>query len=78
MAPYHRADIGATYTPRQKAGKSRPGQWVFSIYNLYNRKNPYFIYFGSEGSISSNDLSIKAYQVSLFPILPSVAWNFSF
>jgi hypothetical protein len=78
MAPYHRADIGATYTPRNKAGKPRAGQWVFSIYNLYNRKNPYFIYFGSEGSISTNDLSIKAYQVSLFPILPSVAWNFSF
>ena len=78
MAPYHRADIGATYTPRPKSGKARPGQWVFSVYNLYNRKNPYFIYFGNEGSIDTGDLTIKAYQVSLFPILPSVAWNFSF
>ena len=55
--------------------------WTFSIYNIYNRKNPYFIYFaleGDEGTIQEGNLDPKAYQVSIFPIIPSVTWNFSF
>lgn len=78
MPPYHRADFGATHTPRPKKGRVRHGQWVFSVYNLYNRLNPYFIYFGNEGDITEGTLDIQAYQVSLFPILPSVTWNFKF
>ena len=78
MPAYHRADFGATHNPRVKPGKKRRGQWVFSVYNLYNRQNPYFIYFGNEGDIAEGTLDIQAYQVSLFPILPSVTWNFKF
>lgn len=78
MPAYHRADIGATHTPRPKNGRKRHGQWVFSVYNLYNRLNPYFIYFGNEGDIQEGTLDIQAYQISLFPILPSVTWNFKF
>jgi len=82
MEPYHRLDIGATYTPKKK--KRFQSSWNFSIYNIYSRKNPYFIYFalesaeGQEGSIQNGDLTPKAYQVSIFPILPSVTWNFNF
>jgi len=82
MEPYHRLDIGATYTPKKK--KRFQSSWSFSIYNVYSRKNPYFIYFalesaeGQEGSIQNGDLTPKAYQVSIFPILPSVTWNFNF
>ena len=64
--------------PRPKKGKKRYGQWVFSVYNVYNRLNPYFIYFGNEGAIEEGTLDIQAYQISLFPILPSVTWNFKF
>ena len=78
MPAYHRADIGATHTPRPKKDKKRYGQWVFSVYNVYNRLNPYFIYFGNEGAIEEGTLDIQAYQISLFPILPSVTWNFRF
>lgn len=52
--------------------------WVLSVYNVYNRKNPYFIYFENEGNILNGDLKITAKQVSLFPILPSITWNFKF
>ena len=82
MEPYHRLDIGATYTPKKK--KRFQSSWSFSIYNIYSRKNPYFIYFalesteGQEGSIQNGNLTPKAYQVSIFPILPSVTWNFNF
>ena len=78
MPAYHRADFGATLDPRVKPGKKRRGQWVFSVYNLYNRQNPFFIYFNNDGDLSEGTLDIQAYQVSLFPILPSVTWNFTF
>jgi len=80
--PYHRLDIGATYTV--KKNKRFQSSWNFSIYNIYSRKNPYFIYFDLEapenqdGSIQEGNLTPKAYEVSIFPILPSVTWNFNF
>jgi hypothetical protein len=48
--------------------------------NVYNRKNPFFMYFDFEGdgSITEGGITPKAYQVSLFPIIPSVTWNFNF
>lgn len=52
--------------------------WNFAVYNVYNRHNPYFIYFDNEGSIDGGDIKVTAKQVSLFPIIPSVTWNFSF
>jgi len=82
MDPYHRLDLGATYTPKKK--KKFQSSWNFSIYNVYSRKNPYFIYFaletpeGEEGSVQEGNFTPQAYQVSIFPILPSVTWNFNF
>jgi hypothetical protein len=76
-------DISATYTP--KPHKKYKSSWNFSIYNVYNRLNPYFIYLDIEdktpdgsGSIENGGLSPKASQVSLFPIIPSITWNFKF
>ena len=79
MSPYHRMDISATYTPN-KPNKKFNSSWNFSIYNIYNRANPYFIYFDveGEGSLSDGELEPKAFQISLFPIIPSIAWNFNF
>jgi hypothetical protein len=78
MKPYHRIDLSATYTPERKNKKPKrlKGSWVFSVYNAYSRANPYFIYFDQTGSPYDGTLKIQAKQVSLFPILPSVTWNF--
>ncbi|MFN5621926.1 MAG: TonB-dependent receptor [Flavobacteriales bacterium] len=90
MAPYHRADISATWKLQGKSKKTleqsvedkRPKKFSsnlnFSVYNLYNRMNPYFIYFGTDGQLQAGAFQVKAYQVSLFPILPSITWNFEF
>lgn len=91
MAPYHRMDASLTYFPKKtktkydkindvQIAKPRKGtqSWAFSIYNLYNRANPYFIYIDSAGQIENGDFEIQVKQVSLFPILPSVTWNFTF
>lgn len=78
MQAYHRMDLSATYTPKVKPGRKGGQSWVFSIYNLYSRQNPYFLYFDQTGQLSNGDLQVEARQVSLFPILPSVTWNFKF
>lgn len=52
--------------------------WNLSVFNVYNRHNPYILYFANEGSVTSGTLTIKAKQVYLFPILPSITWNFKF
>lgn len=73
MAPYHRMDIGVNFTAEREVFRRKYERtWSFSVYNAYNRKNPYFIYFGYEGAKK------VARQVSLFPILPSVSYNFKF
>lgn len=70
MKAYHRMDFSATYTPTPKKQRKLQSYWVFSIYNLYSRLNPYFIYFDQAGSPVTGDLKVEARQVSLFPILP--------
>ncbi|MFI5203644.1 MAG: carboxypeptidase-like regulatory domain-containing protein [Flavobacteriales bacterium] len=76
LPAYHRIDLSATL--HGKEGKKFKSDWVFSVFNAYNRKNPYFLYIDADGDPYDGTLTIKAKQVSLFPILPSVTWNFKF
>jgi TonB dependent receptor/CarboxypepD_reg-like domain/TonB-dependent Receptor Plug Domain len=78
LQPYHRLDLAATYTSPRQETKRMKSSWVFSIYNVYSRLNPYFIYFDQEGSPLDGSLKVEARQVSLFPIIPAVTWNFKF
>ncbi len=91
MPPYNRLDLSANYsTPKykekkdpvtgetEKIKKKFRSKWSFSVYNAYNRANPFFLYFDNEGDFSQGELDVSAKQVSLFPILPSVTWKFSF
>lgn len=71
MAPYHRMDIGVQFT-KKRAKYERT--WEFSIYNLYNRMNPYYYYTEYDSKQKKN----KLMQVSLFPLIPSVTWSFKF
>jgi len=76
MEDYHRIDISATL--KGKENKKFQSSWIFSVYNVYSRLNPYFIYFEDQGSLSQGSLDLRAKQVSLFPIIPSVTWHFKF
>ena len=78
LPAYHRLDFAATYTPIHKRKRKIQGSWVFSVYNVYNRANPYFIYFDQTGSPYNNTLKVEARKVSLFPVIPAVTWNFHF
>ena len=80
IPPYHRLDIAVNWTIK-KTSKFETGL-NFSIYNVYNRKNPFFIYMetATNFDLQNLDFSItnQAYQMSLFPIIPSVMWTFKF
>jgi hypothetical protein len=78
LSPYHRLDFSAVYTPVPKKERKWKGSWVYSIYNVYSRKNPYFYYYAQEGSAFAGTLQVQAKQVSMFPIIPSVTYNFKF
>lgn len=76
MKPYHRMDVSFTYSIKSKFFKENTLN--FSVYNLYNRQNPYLIYFDYDGNITEGQFNAFAKQVTIFPIIPSIAWNFSF
>ena len=78
LPAYHRLDLSATYSPKRNETRNMKSEWVFSIYNVYNRKNPYFIYFDQTGSAYDGTLQVQGKQVSIFPVIPSVTWNFKF
>ena len=78
LPSYHRLDISATYTPVPKKQRKVSSSWNFSIYNAYSRRNPYFFYFDQTGSAFDGSLEVQAKQVSLFPVIPSVTYNFKF
>ncbi|WP_375578762.1 TonB-dependent receptor [Marivirga tractuosa] len=71
MGDYHRLDIGINFIKQKRKGERI---WNISIFNIYNRKNPYF-YFLERNDIEGQ-LSLK--QQSLFPFLPSFSYTFSF
>lgn len=73
--PYNRLDVSAIYHKNRKIfGKVYESEWVFSIYNLYSRRNPYFIVLSTDPVTKAP----KATEVSLLPIIPSVSFNFKF
>jgi hypothetical protein len=72
LPDYHRADVSFIY--KQKKTKKFESSWNFSVYNLYNRANAYFIYFVAD----AQNQRLQAKMVYLFPILPSVSWDFKF
>jgi len=76
MPAYHRMDLGITYTMR-KTNKYE-SYLILSVYNLYNRRNPYYIYFETKGDLKAYELSTSIKQVSLFPIIPALTYRFKF
>jgi hypothetical protein len=74
---YHRLDLGVNFHKQKKHGIRT---WSFSIYNAYNRMNPFFIYQGDESHYEGNEYKWRTVlkQVTIFPIIPSVSYSYSF
>ena len=83
LPAYHRLDAGLIWRFFPKWGES---DLTFSVVNAYDRRNVFFIFlepvFREQQDTGGNAINIptgiKAKQVSLFPILPAITWNFKF
>ncbi|MCH8902918.1 MAG: TonB-dependent receptor [Bacteroidetes bacterium] len=71
MASYHRMDFSAKY--KFLLFKQLDSEMIMGVYNLYNRKNPLYYYFGYD---AFDNKALK--RVSLFPFIPSLSLNFKF
>lgn len=82
LPAYHRMDVSATFSPRKNKNRKWHGHWVFSVYNVYNRQNPFTIYTRTkqdeDGNVIGDGTQKEARLVYLFPILPSITYNFKF
>ncbi|MDR1181526.1 MAG: TonB-dependent receptor [Bacteroidales bacterium] len=76
VPPYHRMDISVNWVIKKT--ERFENSLNFSVYNVYNRRNPFFISIGSQLDQTKGEITNTAYQMSLFPIIPSITWNFKF
>lgn len=75
MEAYHRLDISLKFSTEKRRGTRT---WEVSMYNAYNRANPFFYYGNLEYDPVSGNSVRKLKKVTLFPIIPSVSWSFKF
>jgi hypothetical protein len=69
MPDYHRLDLSMTIEGR------RGGEWSFSVYNVYGRKNAWAINFVND---EEEPYKIRAEKTYLFSIVPSVSYTLKF
>lgn len=74
LPAYNHLDLSATLTPSKNKGRKWNGEWVFSIYNVYNRQNAASISFRENMDTGANE----AVKTSVFGIVPAVSYNFKF
>ncbi len=74
LPDYHRLDVSAILTPKRNQRKKVQSEWVFSIYNLYSRKNAASINFRENEDTGRNE----AIRTSIFGIIPAITYNFRF
>ncbi|APY09829.1 collagen-binding protein [Seonamhaeicola sp. S2-3] len=72
LPAYNRLDVSLKYIPKQKKERKWSSHWVFSIYNVYNRKNAASITFGQNNDTGLNE----ATRLAIFGIVPSISYNF--
>jgi hypothetical protein len=74
--PYHRADIGVTYNFKKNDTRRYKQTLVLSIYNVYNRRNAFSIYFRSNADTPLNTEAVRYSVVG--SIIPAITYNFKF
>ena len=72
---YHRLDLSLIIKSKHNLTRKWQGEWNISIYNVYNRKNAWAINFVQD---ENNPNVTYAEKTFLFPMIPSVTYNFKF
>jgi len=76
LPAYHRVDIALTRIP--STYKRFQSSFTFSVYNIYNRLNPFFIYYDLRWDYEKNLIATRGHRISLLPVLPSITWSLRF
>ncbi|MGX1929161.1 TonB-dependent receptor [Flagellimonas sp. 2504JD4-2] len=74
LPDYHRLDISATLKNKKKPNRTFQSEWIFSVYNVYNRMNAASINFRQNQDTGRNE----AIRTSIFGIIPAITYNFKF
>ncbi len=74
MPDYHRLDLSLVY--KLPVWNKLHSELNFSLYNVYNRANPFMVYYKTVADEGNFDYQIKMHY--LIPILPSLSWTFRF
>ena len=78
LPDYHKLDLSAVLIPRKNRKRHIQTKWVFSVYNVYNRKNAFTVY-SQDQEVDEVKTGSKEYvMIYLFPIVPSVTFNMKF
>jgi len=76
ITPYHRLDIGATYAFKKNETRRYKQFIVLSVYNVYNRRNAFSIYFRSNENNPNQSEAVRYSVIGSF--VPAVTYNFNF
>ncbi|NTW25984.1 MAG: TonB-dependent receptor, partial [Lentimicrobium sp.] len=75
LPDYHRLDLSFAIKEKNKKNRKWQGEWNFSVYNAYGRKNAWAINFIQDPNNPNQTYAEKTY---LFSIIPAITYNFKF
>jgi hypothetical protein len=76
ITPYHRLDLGATYEFKSNEDSRFKQTLVFSVYNVYNRRNAFSIYFRTKQGEPNQTEAVRLSIIG--SIVPAITYNFKF
>jgi hypothetical protein len=76
LPDYHRLDVSLTLHSKVRPGKRSSHDWVFSVYNVYARKNPMMVFISRPFADFKSETGMDSYQISILPFFPSITYNF--
>jgi len=74
--PYHRADLGITYNFKKNEYRRYKQTIAISVYNVYNRRNAFSIYFRNNPDYPMNTEAVRYSVVG--SIIPAITYNFKY
>lgn len=83
LRPYHRLDFSWKVRYSKKVNRRWVGDWTFTIYNVYSRRNPFNLYYSQRTGAENSDIFLGAplgtYELSVLnsPLF-AVTYNFVF
>lgn len=75
LPAYHRMDVGLKWMKQKKRHEKA---WVLNIYNVYNRLNAFYVFRTTDYDSATNTSKNTFSKVTLFPIIPSISYQFKF